>query len=120
LHRLGQVALHEEKASEAQSLFLDSLKLHREVESREGIVECLAGLAGVAVLQKEFEYAARLFSAAEALHESIGVPLWPAERLAWERDEEGLRARLPHDELESAWERGKTIPLEQILDEVMG
>jgi tetratricopeptide (TPR) repeat protein len=119
LTRLGQVALHNGKASEAQSLFLDSLKLHYREGSRQGIVECLAGLAGVAVLQEEPEYAAKLFGAAEALLESIGASLWPAERLDWERDEKTLHAQLSCEELELAWQAGRMLPLERLLNEVM-
>ena len=69
LSRLGQIALHEEKADKAQSLFLDSLKMQNEGGNRYGIVECLTGLAGVAVLKKEPKHAARLFGAAQALLE---------------------------------------------------
>jgi predicted ATPase/DNA-binding XRE family transcriptional regulator len=119
LNRIGRVALHDEKADEAQSLFLDSLKLHREEGGRQGIVECLAGLAGVAVLQKEPERAAKLFGAAEALLESVGALLAPADRLDWERDEKNLRSQLPGTVLESAWQMGRSIPLELLLDEVM-
>ena len=116
LSRLGQIALHEEKVDEAQSLFLDSLKTQNEGGNRFGIVECLVGLAGVAVMQNEPEHAAKLFGAAEALLESIDTPLWPAERLDWKRDETILRTQLPRDTLRSNWEIGKTIPLEKVLD----
>ena len=115
LSRLGQIALHEENIYEAKSLFLDSLKMQNEGGNRYGTVECLVGLAGVAVFQKEFERAAKLFGAAQALLESLGIPLFPAERLDWERDEKNLRAQFPNDRLESAWKIGKTIPLDQVL-----
>jgi len=120
LSRLGQIALHEEKADEAQGLFLDGLKINNEGGNRFGIFECLAGLAGVAVLKKEPEHAARLFGAAQALLESINIPLFPAERLDWERDEVRLRALLPPDRLESAWGEGKSSPLEQVLEGLIG
>jgi len=120
LSRLGQIALYEEKVDEAQDLFLDGLKINNEGSYRFEIVECLVGLAGVAVLKSELEHAARLFGAAQALLESINIPLFPAERLDWDRDEYKLRARLPHAVLESAWEEGKTSPLEQVLDGLVG
>jgi len=118
--KFGQVALHEEKASEARSIFLDNLEMQREIHNRYGMGNCLAGLAGVAVLGKEHERAAKLFGAAEALHESSGVLLPPDSASTWERDEKRLRAQLPHDLLESAWEEGKTSPLEQVLDGLVG
>ncbi len=120
LSRLGQIALHKENTREARSLFLDALKMHHEGGNRYGIVECLVGLAGVAVLKKEPQHAARLFGAAQALLEEMGLPLFPADSLDWERDEKQLRTQLPHDLLEPAWSTGKTTPLEDILDEVMG
>lgn len=119
LSRLGQIALHEEKVDEAQSLFLDSLKIQNEGGNRYGIVESLTGLTGVAVFQNEFDRAAKLFGAAQALLESLNMPLFPAERLDWERDEKSLRAKFPSDRLESAWKMGKTIPLVKVLDELL-
>lgn len=119
LSRLGQIALHEENFHEAQSLFLDSLKMQNEGGNRYGIVECLVGLAGVAVFQKEFERAAKLFGVAQALLKSLSMPLFPAERMDWERDEKSLRAELPGHIIELAWEEGMLLPLEQVLDELI-
>ena len=70
-------------------------------------------------MNKEPEYAAKLFGAAQALLESMALPLFPAERLDWEREEKRLRAQLPSDKFESAWEEGKTISLEQFFDELI-
>jgi predicted ATPase/transcriptional regulator with XRE-family HTH domain len=119
LSRLGQIALHEEEVDEAQSLFLDALKMGYEGGNRYGNVECLVGLGGVAVLKKEPEQAAKLFGVAQALLESMDLPLLPADRLDWERDEKRLRAQLSQDVLESAWQDGKKSPLEQVLDGLM-
>jgi hypothetical protein len=120
LSRLGQIALHEEEVDEAQSLFLDALKMNHEGGNRYGLVECLVGLAGVAVLKKEPEQAAKLFGAAQALLNSINIPLFPTERMDWERDEKRMRAQFPSDKLESALEQGKMAPLEQVLDGLVG
>jgi tetratricopeptide (TPR) repeat protein len=117
LHRLGQVALHEKKTREAHNLFLDSLKLHQKEGSRLGVVECLAGLAGTAVLQGKLEHAAKLFGAAEGILESINTTLVPADRLDWERNEKNLRAQLPHQALGLAWQMGRGISLDELIND---
>lgn len=119
LHKLGQVAIYKKNAEEAEKLFLNSLKIQRKSGNKQGIAECLGGLASMELLQGKLERAAKLFGAARAILEAIGAPLAPADRFAWERGEECLRAQITHDELELAWKTGKMNPLEKILDEVM-
>lgn len=118
VHRLGLIALHNGQITEAQTLFLESLKVHQRESSRQGMVECLAGLAGVAVALGNLHMAVRLFGAAEGLLKSTYTMLTPADRLEWERYEKILHTQVPLDELESLRLEGKNIPLEVLIMEV--
>ena len=119
LHRLGQVALQEGQITEARGLFLDSLKVHQKEGSKQGMVECLAGLAGTAVVQGRFELAALLFGAADGMLDSLRTMTGPADRQIWEHYENSLHMQLSQDVLERTWRLGKTTALDRLLDEMM-
>ena len=85
LHNLGYVALAKQDYSEAEALFKESLALQQDMGNKQGISECLTGFAAIAGAQGDPARAARLFGASEGLRTAIGVYMWPAERIEWER-----------------------------------
>jgi non-specific serine/threonine protein kinase len=129
LHNLGYVALARGEVEEAKGLFIEALNIQLIRKNRHGVAECLTGLAGVvgAEKQKGIEpqlRAARLFGAAEALYDAEGIDdqsrLWPAERVDYERNLAGTRARLGTDPAnEEAWQKnwqeGRAMTMEQAV-----
>ena len=99
----------------ATALYEESLALRRELGDKHGLAECLEGLAGVAVAQRQLEHAARLLGAAEALREATGAPLSPRERVRYDRDVSAVHAGLDEAAFAAAWATGKAMPLEQII-----
>jgi DNA-binding NarL/FixJ family response regulator len=63
------------------------------------------------------ERAARLFGAAEALREALGVPLSTAERTAQDRDVGRVRQALGPDAFAVATAAGRSLPLEAAIGE---
>jgi predicted ATPase/DNA-binding SARP family transcriptional activator len=116
LHNLGYVALHRGEYPLAIARFCESLKLLQDLGDRKGMVECLMGLAGVAVGREHPERAARLFGAAEALRESVGAALWTANRIEYERNLAALRGQLDEDALADQWVHGRALTLEQAVE----
>ena len=108
LHNLGYVALAQGNVEEAKKLFTEALNLQLTHKNRVGIAECLAGLAGVAGAEKQEGIepqlkAARLFGAAEALYEALGVR-GPVPTVA------GREGRLPaqsSSHTRTAWRRAR-------------
>jgi hypothetical protein len=98
----------------AMALYGESLALRRELGDKHGLAECLEGLAGVAVAQRQLERAARLLGAAETLRESTGAPLSPGERVRYDRDVSAVRAGLGEAAFAAARATGKAMPLEQV------
>jgi predicted ATPase/class 3 adenylate cyclase len=80
LEALGTVAFSQSDNERAERLFSESLMLFRQVEDKQGIAACLEGLARLANAHNQRERAARLFGATEALRESIGGSVPPAEQ----------------------------------------
>ena len=81
LINLSRAALYQGAAPQAAAHGLESLVLLRELGDREGLAECLEVLAGAAGALDQPLRAAQLFGAAEALRESIGAPLVPADHV---------------------------------------
>jgi hypothetical protein len=79
-----------------------------------GIAICLAGLAGIA-LESQPAWAARLLGVVEALCETIGAPLLPAEQAHYERDRVTARDVLGQEAFAAAWAEGRAMALEQAI-----
>lgn len=76
---------------------------------RWGIAECLEGFAAVAVARGEQDRAARLFGAAAALREKIGVPVPLADQPGMGSDAHAPQAALGHEEFDEQWALGATL-----------
>jgi tetratricopeptide (TPR) repeat protein len=111
LHNLGYSALHQGRYEEALTLFKEGLETHIETENQPGIAECLAGIAAVLLAQGQPLEAARLFGTAEAARERLGMELWPANRLEFERSLDKLGRLSDSTALAAAWETGQATPL---------
>lgn len=114
LHKLGQVARRRGDYERARDLLAESLSLQQAQGNQQGIIECMAGLAGMAVNLRQPEIAARLFGTAEALLHTLGAPLAPADQREWDRDVAELKAFLIPDILTTAWAAGRTLASEGV------
>ena len=112
--RLGTVVHAQGDDARATALYEESLALYRELGNKHGLAECLEGLAGVAVAQRQLERAARLLGAAETLRQATGAPLSPGERARYDRDMSAVRAGLGEAAFAAAWATGKATPLEHV------
>jgi predicted ATPase/class 3 adenylate cyclase len=115
---LADLALVTQRRGEygrATTLIRESLALFRELGATLGVSRCLEALAGVAGAQAELERAARLFGAAVALGSPTGAPLWPADRAAYARDLDAVRAGLGSEAFAAAWAEGRAMSLEQAI-----
>jgi tetratricopeptide (TPR) repeat protein len=114
VHTFGYIALHKGNYTESRSLFLESLDDFLKLGNHRGIAECLAGLAGLAVEQSQYEWAAPLLSAAESLLKTIDGAWWPADRVEIIRAQERMQSAL-EDNYEALWAQGQTMKIEDAI-----
>jgi tetratricopeptide (TPR) repeat protein len=112
---LGETALGQGEAALAAGHLQHSLALFRELGDRSGVSWCLAGLAGVAVLDEEPERGARLWGASEALRQTTGCRPAPAARATHERLMAAAREQLGNAAFDAAWAEGEKLTLEQAI-----
>ncbi len=79
------------------------------------IPECLEGLGKVAVIENDFERAARLFGAAEALREKMGTPIPPVQRGDYDAHVQILREKLGA-KFETLRNDGRSMTMEQVIE----
>ena len=116
LNGLADVALAEGDLSAAYSLCRDALHLHRESGAKEGIVYCLESMATIAVIRKHANKSVKLFSAAAALRNTIGLPLPPIDIINYERNMVTLHDQLDDIAFRRAWKEGMMMSLDQAIE----
>ena len=116
LHKLGYIALHRHDHCQAYDLFKESLNIQQGAGNKQGIVECLFGIAGVARITGQLERAVQLFGAGQALIDKVGAPLAPADQADYERDLIEVQSKLSPVVFESAWQAGQVMTLVQAIE----
>jgi DNA-binding CsgD family transcriptional regulator len=111
----GQVATAQSDDAAAQSHYEESLALGREFGFKRIIPSSLEGLAALVIHQGEPTWAARLWGAAEALRDTMGTPIHPVYRPAYERSVAAARASLGEQAFAAAWAQGRAMTLEEVL-----
>ena len=103
----------------ARRLSQESLAILRELGNKDSIAACLEDLAVVLVAQEVPRVAARLWGTAETIRKAIGAPMLPVDRADYERAVAAARTELGEEAFAKAWAEGGTLPLEEVLDEVL-
>ena len=118
LTALGMTTLEAGERERAKGFFVENLEILRTMGHKMGIAYCLLGLAGVAGEQVRPDRAARLWGAAEALREAIGMDLSPFDR-THSRYEERLsttRSLMDEKTWEKAWSEGRAMSPEEAIE----
>jgi predicted ATPase len=101
----------------AASRLRECLGLAAKLRDAWTVVLGTSGLAGVAASQGRAARSARLFGAAEALSEKMGVEVsWSAWRTLNERDLAIARGELGEETFEAAWAEGRAMTFEQAVE----
>jgi hypothetical protein len=103
------------KLAEAERCHQEALSAAREHGAPLPIALCVEGLAGVAAAG-DAEQTARLLGAAATSRDRIGVPLSQPERTDIEQASETARAVLGDEAFACAYQQGRTLGLNQLLD----
>jgi predicted ATPase len=112
---LGHVAHHEGDYAQATRLFAEDLVLFHEIREPRGIANCLCGLAGVAGSLGLAQRAAQLFGSAQAIFNSTGIVLEPADQLEYQQNLAAGKSKLDPAVWQTCWSRGEAMPLEDAI-----
>lgn len=81
LFNLGSVSCMDGDAEKAFNQLTESLKIAKELGSVRAVADCLDGFGFAETVSKNYEKAAKLFGAAEALRESVGFEIQNVDQI---------------------------------------
>jgi tetratricopeptide (TPR) repeat protein len=112
---LGYVRARQGKTQDAQKLFTDSLGKYREMQDEAGIAYNLTGFAAIAVERKQPTRAARLYGAAFAILDELGITFDPDDQLEIDHYSAKLLASISPAAFRSATDEGRALSPERAI-----
>lgn len=118
LLNLAAVARHLNHHNKARSYLMKSLDVSWARQVLPMLCGAVEGLAGL-LIELDAERSVRWMGAAAAVREEAGYELEPVDRVLYDRDLETLRELLSEREFVAAWEEGKSMGLEQAVEQIL-
>ena len=115
LYNLGWIALLQDDLGRAADLYRESLSLSWETGLNPIVQSALEGFACVAGAKGEAERAARLWGAAQALHETKGIPRDPDFLAEADARISAVRSGMGEEAWEEAWRKGRAMTLDEAV-----
>ncbi|MGZ3617527.1 MAG: protein kinase domain-containing protein, partial [Ktedonobacteraceae bacterium] len=104
---LARIALSQGERIKACVLYDESREIATQLNHMWLIAVCLEGRAGIAAEEGQLTWAVQLWGAADALRETIRVPIPLIERADYERSIATARTRLGEKDFAAAWAAGR-------------
>jgi predicted ATPase/class 3 adenylate cyclase/Tfp pilus assembly protein PilF len=115
LCNLGWMSLHRNDLGKAGAIFRESLASGWDLGLNPPVQTALEGLACLAGAHGEAKRAARLWGAAQALHEAKGVPRDPDFLAEADARISVVRSGVGEEAWEEAWREGRAMPLDEAV-----
>jgi predicted ATPase len=115
LYNLGWMALLQDDLGRAADLYRESLSLSWDAGLNPLVQNALEGFACVAGIRGEAKRAARLWGAAQALHETKGIPRDPDFLAEADARILAVRSGMGEEVWEEAWRKGRVMTLDEAV-----
>jgi tetratricopeptide (TPR) repeat protein len=119
LEIMGLLRRSEGDLESALRMFRESLQLSVEQANRQGTVNCLGAIAGLAARLKQPARAVRLFAFTEQLRAEVGNQMGQADRQEYEVYLQLARSQLAEDAFSALWREGEAMSSEQAIAEAL-
>ena len=124
LIEFGRAECDEGRCDLALTHLAEGMTILQALGDRPGVIESLEALAGLAAATAAPRRAARLWGAAERLRQEMGGARSVHQSIAYERQVKPVRAMLPAEAFDQAWDEGRAMSLDDAvrfaLDEQAG
>jgi predicted ATPase/class 3 adenylate cyclase len=115
LYNLGWIALLQDDLRRAADIYRESLSLSWDAGMTLVVQGALEGLACVAAARVEAQRAARLWGAAQALHETKGIPRDDDFLAEADARISAVRSGMGEQAWEEAWRKGRAMTLDEAV-----
>jgi len=112
---LAHIDRYEGHLDKAEAAYRETILQWKRLGHRAAIAHQLESLAYIALRREDWRRAARLYGAAEALRQTIGIAMTPSEQLEYDGEIARLRAGIDEKDLAAAWAEGRAMTLEQAI-----
>jgi hypothetical protein len=112
---LAHIDRYEGHLLKAEAAYRDTILEWKRLGHRAAIAHQLECFASIALALEDAVRAARLFGAAEALREKIGIAMTSFERIEYDRIIAGLRAGMDDTAFSSSWSQGSALSMDQAI-----
>ena len=116
LNNLGSVLCELGEYAKAGALFRESLLLCQGLGEKGVMARALEGQAMVVGAQGDVAGAARLWGAAAAMRDDLGVPMSPSILAQQAREQQRVRDQMDAALWASAWQAGRAMPSSQAVE----
>ena len=121
LSKLGLISLRDGAPDWAAALWSESLQQFYTMGEQPRVAREIEHLAYAAHTLGQFERAARLLGAAEALRDALGIPLWPADQPDHDFAVAETHLALGSEAaLAASWAAGRAMPVEGVVADALG
>lgn len=103
----------------ALQMFQESLQLSIEQTNRQGLVNCLGAIAGLAAALRQPASSVRLFAFTEHLRTEIGNRMGQSDRQEYEAYIQLARNQVDEDTFRALWDEGQAMSTEQAIREAL-
>lgn len=100
----------------ALNIYSRLITSYQELGMEPAVANLLECFAMIAVQKEQLFRAGQLFGAAEALRESTQADMMPYERMEYDSALSGFQSMIEPDELSAAWQSGRTLSKDQVID----
>jgi predicted ATPase len=119
LHNLGQVEMQRGNYSRAYELFEEGIKINLAVSREWRVIEFIAALAELASAEGMMEHAALLAGAVQALLETQGMDLTPADRKTFDYYALAAQTQLGKTHYQALENQGRALTLQQATEQAI-
>jgi non-specific serine/threonine protein kinase len=116
LGSLAWVALRQHDFKRMTALLSESLSIRREISDKGGIAWCLEKLAEAKFEQSQFPDATKIFGHAESVRAPMHSVIDPVDQPGYAQILSALQSALGMDAFAAAWEEGKSMRLEDVIN----
>ncbi|HEU0295760.1 MAG TPA: LuxR C-terminal-related transcriptional regulator [Anaerolineales bacterium] len=120
LMSLATIARLQNNTSRAMDLIQESLTLFLKIGDTANIAFCLREISALASLQGHSQFAVQLYAFADTSLDALGYPSGHAYREQSEHPLASVQARMGESRFHAAWESGRSLTLDQAIEQARG
>lgn len=116
---MGRVRIWQGELVQADELLREGLDLFQKIGHKLGIAITLEAMACVSVAQGSGARAVMLFSTANSLRQTLGAPLPPIDRAAYDSTVSACSVQLGENAFADTWQRAADRPFIEVVEEIL-